>query len=87
MSYTMKDIAALACVSSTPVSRVINASEIVSYETRTRIRSVISTVHYSPDVSAAELRRARSGILKKNGRDPQILAPSEPNIPFRAEGH
>jgi hypothetical protein len=47
------------------VSRVVNISGKVSFETRTRVLSAISELRYSPNVHASELARVKGGTQRK----------------------
>jgi transcriptional regulator with XRE-family HTH domain len=84
MSYTIRDIAKLAGVSSTTVSRVINESENVSRETRTKVRAAIAKAHYSPNAYATELRRARCVTQEKGEYQREVLHLAEPDLPVCA---
>jgi hypothetical protein len=58
MAATIKDVAGLAGVSTTTVSRVMNGAGNVSGETKTKVLTAISSLQYCPNGNAAELRRA-----------------------------
>ena len=60
MRHTIHDIANIAGVSSTTVSRVLNESKMVSSKTRSRVQAVISDLMYRPNAHAIELVRSRS---------------------------
>jgi hypothetical protein len=60
MRHTILDIANVAGVSSTTVSRVLNESKMVSSKTRSRVQAVISDLKYQPNAHAIELVRSRS---------------------------
>jgi regulatory LacI family protein len=60
MRHTIHDIADIAGVSSTTVSRVLNESKMVSSKTRSRVQAVISDLQYRPNAHAIELVRSRS---------------------------
>ena len=62
-TVTIKDVARLADVSPMTVSRVINASERVSPETRRRVEQAISELGYVPSRLASGLSRQRTGTL------------------------
>jgi transcriptional regulator with XRE-family HTH domain len=66
MKCTATDVARLAGVSKTTVSRVSNGDANVSTGTRTKVLNVISKLQYRPNAHAAELRRA-NGTIAKNG--------------------
>lgn len=55
MSVTIKDIARIAGVSPSTVSRVINGNTAISQETRSRIRAVMEELDYHPDSRARNL--------------------------------
>jgi hypothetical protein len=67
VSCTLRDVAQLAGVSTATVSRVINESELVSLNTRSKVLFAISRLEYRPDVHAVELRRGRGGGPRKRG--------------------
>ena len=60
---TIRDVARLSGVSPMTVSRVINDSERVSPETRTRVERAISDLGYIPSRLARGLSRQRTGTL------------------------
>ncbi|MCI6959823.1 MAG: LacI family transcriptional regulator [Oscillospiraceae bacterium] len=60
---TIKDIAALAQVSITTVSRVINENYPVSQEARVRVEDAIQKLHYRPNAVARGLRRNRTNLV------------------------
>jgi DNA-binding LacI/PurR family transcriptional regulator len=72
-SYTIKDVARLAGVSTATVSRVVNRSGRVSSERSTKVLSAISKLEYSPNAYAAELGRSGGGIPKKVGNRAHTL--------------
>ncbi|ABR47124.1 Alanine racemase [Alkaliphilus metalliredigens QYMF] len=55
MSVTIKDIARLANVSHTTVSRALNNSSLINKETKIRIKKIAEEVHYTPNYSARSL--------------------------------
>ena len=59
-SVTIKDIAQLAHVSHTTVSRALNGSPLVNEETRQKIRLLAESMNYVPNLSAKGLVRVRS---------------------------
>ena len=66
MGNRIDDIARAAGVSTATVSRVLNKSDLVSPETRERVKAVIDELGYQPNVSARGLRGAKTdtvGIL------------------------
>ena len=56
---TVRDVARLAGVSIATVSRVINGARNVTEPTRARVKSVIQSLNFSPNASAAHLGRSR----------------------------
>ncbi|MHB8637078.1 MAG: LacI family DNA-binding transcriptional regulator [Fimbriimonadaceae bacterium] len=60
---TQRDIARLAHVSQSTVSRVLTGDETVDAETATRIRSIMAQHNYRPDGNARALRSSRSGLI------------------------
>ncbi|MGE5643628.1 MAG: LacI family DNA-binding transcriptional regulator, partial [Byssovorax cruenta] len=60
---TIKEVAALAGVSTQTVSRVINEKPDVSPETRRRVQEVIHTLSYQPSALARSLISQRSHTL------------------------
>jgi len=60
---TIRDIATLAGVSTSTVSRVLNKSGYVKAEVRERIEAVISQTHYTPSELAKQLKSQRSGLI------------------------
>lgn len=60
LSVTIKDIAKLAHVSHTTVSRALNNSELINPKTRARIQSIASDMNYTPNFSAKSLVLDRS---------------------------
>lgn len=60
MSATIKDIAKLANVSHTTVSRALNDSPLINRETKERIKEIAQQLNYSPNVSAKSLVLDRS---------------------------
>lgn len=55
MSVTIKDIARLAKVSHTTVSRALNDSPLINKETKTRIQAIAKELNYVPNYSAKSL--------------------------------
>lgn len=66
MSITVKDVAKLAGVGTTTVSRVANGARNVSAETRAKVLTAISSLRYRPCMHAIELRRANGGQSPQN---------------------
>lgn len=60
MSVTIKDIAKLANVSHTTVSRALNDSPLINQETKERIRQLAASLNYTPNYSAKSLVLDRS---------------------------
>lgn len=60
---TIRDIATLAGVSTSTVSRVLNNSGYVKLEVRARIEAVMSQTHYTPSELAKQLKSQRSGLV------------------------
>ena len=58
-NVTIKTVAAVAGVSITTVSRVINSPETVKEETRNKVRKTIDELHYVPDLIARSLGNRR----------------------------
>lgn len=70
---TTKDVAALAGVSFTTVSHVINNTRPVSPETRARVEAAIKELGYSPNILARALRKGETktvGVISINNNDP-----------------
>jgi len=55
MSVTIKDIAKLANVSHTTVSRALNDSPLITEETKSRIKAIAKQLNYVPNYSAKSL--------------------------------
>ncbi|GAA3407218.1 LacI family DNA-binding transcriptional regulator [Paenibacillus hodogayensis] len=60
MSVTIKDIARMAGVSHTTVSRALNDSPLIHEDTKRKIRAIAERLDYSPNYSARSLVLARS---------------------------
>ncbi|SDK05875.1 LacI family DNA-binding transcriptional regulator [Natronincola ferrireducens] len=60
MSVTIKDIARIAKVSHTTVSRVLNDSPLISEKTKKRIKKIAEELNYTPNYSARSLVLDRS---------------------------
>ncbi|ARI79113.1 LacI family DNA-binding transcriptional regulator [Halobacillus mangrovi] len=60
---TINDIAKLANVSRTTVSRALNSSGYVSEDVRKRIMKIVEETGYMPSQSAKSLRTKRSGVI------------------------
>lgn len=63
MSITIKDVAKIAGVSPSTVSRVISDSPKISEETKSRVMKVISELHYHPNVIARSLANRSTKML------------------------
>lgn len=63
MSYTIKDVAKLAHVSTATASLVINGKPGVRPETKARILAAVKQLNYTPNASARNLIRQRSDML------------------------
>ena len=59
----MKDVAALAGVSTQTVSFVINNNPVITPETRQRVLEAIDRLNYIPDASARSLRSGRANVI------------------------
>ncbi|WP_047983610.1 LacI family DNA-binding transcriptional regulator [Ornithinibacillus californiensis] len=60
---TIKEIAEMASVSRTTVSRVLNNSGYVSAEARKRVEKVIEETGYEPSIYAKSLRTKRTSVI------------------------
>lgn len=60
MSVTIKDIAKLAGVSHTTVSRALNDSPLINVKTKTKIKEIAKSLDYTPNFSAKSLVLDRS---------------------------
>lgn len=60
---TSFDIAHLAGVSQSTVSRALNNSELVNPETRQKVQAIAKQLNYQVDKNASNLRRQRSGTI------------------------
>ncbi|SEL66682.1 transcriptional regulator, LacI family [Roseateles sp. YR242] len=70
---TIKDVAALAGVSFTTVSHVLNNTRPVSAEARARVLAAVDEIGYLPSAVARSLRRSETkivGVLVPNVRNP-----------------
>lgn len=63
MSITIKDIAKLAGVSHTTVSRALNDSSLIKNKTKKRIKEIAETLEYVPDRNARALVSAKSNNI------------------------
>ena len=60
---TIKDVAALAGVSFTTVSHVLNNTRPVSAEARARVLAAVDEIGYLPSAVARSLRRSETKIV------------------------
>ena len=60
---SIKEVAALAGVSTATVSRCINTAEKVSARTRAKVASAIKTLDYTPNTLAQQFRRGRTQMV------------------------
>lgn len=74
---SLKDVAARAGVSVKTVSNVVNGYVHVSQATRERVQQALDELNYRPNMSARNLRRARSGVI--------ALALPDLTMPYFAE--
>ena len=63
MSITIKDIAKVAGVSHTTVSRALRGNPAISQETVSRVQQIANELGYVPNKAARGLKTQRSGIL------------------------
>ncbi len=63
MPLTLEDIARIAGVSRSTVSRVINGDEKVKAETRERVEAVIRELNFQPNLAARSLAAHHTGII------------------------
>lgn len=59
----MRDVAKLAGVSLTTVSRAFTSPELVSDEVRQRVAAAVKSLNYTPNLNARSLRRRSTGIV------------------------
>ena len=59
----IKDVAKLAGVSPSAVSKYLRTPQNMRADTRERIRAAIETLHYQPSQLAKSLRTGRSGMI------------------------
>lgn len=77
MGASLKDVARLAGVSVKTVSNVVHGYAHVTDSTRARVQRALDELNYRPNVSARNLRQARSGII--------ALALPDLGIPYFSE--
>ncbi|HSB66784.1 MAG TPA: LacI family DNA-binding transcriptional regulator [Anaerolineales bacterium] len=73
MPTSIKDIAKLAGVSHTTVSRALHDSPLISAQTKKRIQAISTQIGYHPSVAARSLKTNRSqvlGVIVSNIADP-----------------
>lgn len=63
MPLTLEDIARMAHVSRSTVSRVINGDTNVNEETRKKVEDVIRRLNFQPNIAARSLAAGRTGIV------------------------
>ncbi len=63
MAFTINDVAKLAGVSKTTISRVINNNSKVKFETKTKVLQVIRELGYTPNSIARALRIKKSDVV------------------------
>jgi DNA-binding LacI/PurR family transcriptional regulator len=63
VSSRLKDVAALAGVSTRTVSNVVSGSAAVAEETRARVQAALDELGYRPNVAARNLRAGRTGLI------------------------
>lgn len=63
MSSRLKDVAALAGVSTRTVSNVVSGAGPVAEETRARVQAALDELGYRPNVAARNLRAGRTGLI------------------------
>ncbi|ROQ60191.1 LacI family transcriptional regulator [Streptomyces sp. 840.1] len=63
VSSRLKDVAALAGVSTRTVSNVVSGSGAVANETRARVQAALDELGYRPNVAARNLRAGRTGLI------------------------
>ncbi len=74
----LEDIAQLANVSTSTVSRALNDSPLISQETKERIQAIAQEYHFRMNISARNLRRQQSQTIA-------FIAPEYPQSVFSAE--
>lgn len=74
---SIKDVAALAGVSTKTVSNVLHGHHYLRESTRKKVEDAIAELDYRPDLSARNLRRGRTGLI--------ALALPALDVPYYAE--
>ena len=77
---TLRDVSRLAGVSRMTVSRVIRGVEVVTPETRDRVRKAVADLGYVPDRAAGSLATRRTGFIA-------LVLPSLTNANFAGVAH
>jgi DNA-binding LacI/PurR family transcriptional regulator len=75
MKVTIKDVADLACVSTSTVSRVLHNNPKISNETKQRVEEAMSRLQYKPNVLAR-------GLANKSTKTLGLLLPNDPEELF-----
>lgn len=75
MAVTIKDVAALAGVSPSTVSRVCNDNPSISRDTREKVRRAMAQLHYEPPASAG-------GSASQKARQIGVILPPSPRTAY-----
>ncbi|WP_405148883.1 LacI family DNA-binding transcriptional regulator [Sphaerisporangium sp. NBC_01403] len=75
-SAALRDVAALAGVSTMTVSRTLNDPERVRPDTRARVLAAVERLDYRPNQAARQLVTGRSGVLGVVGVDTNLYGPA-----------
>lgn len=86
MGYTLEEIAKMANVSRSTVSRVVNNHPNVSEEARERVWEVIKKVGYQPHAAARSLATNRSNVLALIIPEPVAKIFTDPFFPLLIKG-
>ncbi len=86
MGYTLEEIAEMAHVSRSTVSRVINGRPNVSDDVRKRVWKIIREVGYQPHAAARSLATNRSNILALIIPEPVTRIFTDPFFPILIKG-
>lgn len=87
--YTIRDIAQLAGVSVTTVSRVLNDRPDVSRATQEKVREVMAQCHFVGNANARGLKQAESGlvaVILRGRRNPFLNELAEAILQYAAGG-